>query len=65
MNHSRERPPVIISVDLDESLIYGPMELSEGVTIVASTMVKSVARSIFQVIRYADLRSLSLYTETH
>ncbi|KAH9286857.1 Dolichyl pyrophosphate Man9GlcNAc2 alpha-1,3-glucosyltransferase [Echinococcus granulosus] len=49
VNHSRERPSVIIAVDLDESLIYGPMKLSEGVTIVASTMVKPVARSIFQV----------------
>ncbi|KAL5112844.1 hypothetical protein TcWFU_008971 [Taenia crassiceps] len=50
VNHSRERPPVIIAVDLDDSLIHGPMELSEGVTIVASTMVKPVARSIFQVV---------------
>ncbi|VDM27698.1 unnamed protein product [Hydatigera taeniaeformis] len=57
VNHSRERPPVIISVDIDESLLYGAMKLSEGVKIVASTMVKSVARSIFQVISPVDCPS--------
>ncbi|KAM7539981.1 hypothetical protein Aperf_G00000044689 [Anoplocephala perfoliata] len=50
INHSRERHPVIISVDLDESLIYGEMKLRDNAKIVASTIIKPVARSVFKMI---------------
>lgn len=52
VNHSRERPVVMISVDLDESLFYGPMKLSDGVLMVATTTIKAIARTVFQVTRY-------------
>ncbi|KAM7541430.1 hypothetical protein Aperf_G00000047166 [Anoplocephala perfoliata] len=40
----------MISVDLDESLIYGEMKLKDNAKIVASTIIKPMARSAFKMI---------------